>query len=161
MTETTDRLPDDVYSQLSEGFDERNALMNAEAAHDMNRNRIISLFTDTVEKRRNYHEVHPDGDMTRGQIDDVKYEQVIVDGKVTFTVAVRENLIGMFYDADTWAIVDLHTLTIVEGRSLGMVAEHMRESFDPNDEDYTWEDGKVIVQTAQMESDCPRWRMSW
>ena len=149
-----EQATDEVYAQLSEGFDSANAEINT-------RDRIVRLFADTVDKRRNYHEVHPDGGTARGQIDDVKYEQVIVDGKVTFTVAVRDNLIGMFYDADTYAIVDLHTDTIVEGRSLGQFAEFCRDGLDASECEYHWDNGKVIVHTAHMEESCPRWGMSW
>ena len=161
LTESEDEpVSAEVYAQLSEGFDAKNAEINRSHGAVMD-NRIIQAMTDSVEKRKDYHEVHPDGSIQRGQIGDLKYEQVLKDGKVTYTVATQEDLIGMFYDADTYAIVDLHTDTIVKGKSLGQVAHNMREGFDSSDEQYHYDNGKLIVETAHCEAGCPRWGMAW
>lgn len=153
-------IPAERMAQLSEGFDAKNAEINRSHGAVVD-NRIIQAMTDSVDKRKDYHEVHPDGSIQRGQIGDLKYEQVIRDGKVIYTVAVQDDLIGMFYDAETFAIVDIHTDTIVEGKSLGQVAENMREGFDVTDEQYHYDNGKLIVETAHCELGCPRWGMSW
>ena len=128
---------------------------------DMHVNALIARFTDRVDKGKDYHEVHEDGNLTRGKIGDVCYQQVLDGDEVVFTVAVKGNLLGQFYSEDVWAIVDLDTNTIVEGRALGEVAARIREDSESDDDDFDLSPGALIVAEAQNEAACPRWGMSW
>ena len=135
--------------------------INKNATDESVKVRLLEALTDRVEKGEDYHQVHPDGDLTRGQVGDVCYEQVLRDGEVVFTVAVKGNLLGQFYSEDVWAIVNLDTDTIVEGRNLPQVADAIREQYQGRDEVDDIHDGDLIVDDAHNEAACPRWGMSW
>lgn len=126
--------------------------------------KYINAFTETTLSKhdgRDYHEIHPDGFLARGVKDGIPYEQVLdADGNVTYTVTVRESLVGMYFSENCYAFVEIgegkdnDTIRDIQGRT-----EFIEKIRDETNKGMS--DDEAICDQAFMDLSCPRWGMSW
>ncbi len=108
-----------------------------------------------------YHETHPDGKLARGVKDGVPYEQVLdADGNATYTVTVRESLVGMYFSENCYAVVEIRdggdndTIRDIQGKT--EFVERFRDEVNQG-----ISDNEVICDQAYIEFSCPRWALAW
>ena len=126
--------------------------------------KYVNAFTETTLSKhdgKDYHEIHPDGYLARGVKDGIPYEQVLdADGNVTYTVTVRESLVGMYFSENCYAVVEIHedkdndTIREIQGRT--EFVEKIRDEHNTG-----MSDNEAICYQAFLELSCPRWGMSW
>ncbi len=126
--------------------------------------KYINAFTETTLSKhdgRDYHEIHPDGYLARGVKDGIPYEQVLdADGNATYTVTVRESLVGMYFSENCYAVVEIRdcqdndTVRDIQGRT--EFVEKIRDETNKG-----MSDNEAICYQAFLELSCPRWGMSW
>ncbi len=126
--------------------------------------KYLNAFTETTLSKHDgtdYHETHPDGKLARGVKDGVPYEQVLdADGNATYTVTVRESLVGMYFSENCYAVVEVRdnkdndTIRDIQGRT--EFVEKIRDETHKG-----MSDNEAICDQAYIELSCPRWGMSW
>jgi len=127
----------------------------------------ITETISTVNDGKDYHEIHPDGDVGRGMFSGVAYQEVIENNKVTYKVYHRNGVIAMEYpNLSKPCIVFVDTGAnggdgaVLTEQSINIDLFHTA-LLDTEDDYLDWIPEDAIVDKALTELDCPRWGMAW
>ena len=123
------------------------------------------LFSQTVSKDGDYHQVHPKGHLTSGRCGAFLYQTVIQDGRVSYVVMVHSylDLVWMFSD-NGWSVCSScdHGDRVLACDNPSKFISEQLEADDIDASGFDLKDYlREIGEYAYYEIACPRWGMSW
>ena len=131
------------------------------------------LFTDNISRENNYREIHPNGDIARGQNGVVVYEECFDENGESCLLVCVNNLsetIGIFHPQEKISLIyDFKESKVLSIENKNELLKFLMETQDHEglpehgiEPFKTMDDPDLAIRSyAENELGCPRWGMAW
>ena len=133
--------------------------------------KYLGAFTETISSvndGKDYHELHPDGNLARGMFSGIGYQEIIQNGVVSFKIYHFKGVIAMEYTALSEPCIVFVDTGANDGDGAVLTEQSVNidlfySTLNDEHQNYyeSWQRDDAIIDQAFSELDCPRWGMSW